>query len=92
MAFIGVEGADLTQQSLELGEQPLDGIEIGRIGRAASVVTWQPLSVAVGTTAASDRLNRRADSRPRAGPRDDQGVRPDGRPDGLPMGLGVGQQ
>jgi hypothetical protein len=28
MAFIGVEGADLTQQSLELGEQPLDGIDL----------------------------------------------------------------
>jgi hypothetical protein len=39
MAFIGVEGADLTQQSLERGEQPLVGIEIGRIGRAASVVS-----------------------------------------------------
>jgi hypothetical protein len=40
MAFTGgrQSGGRLTQESLELGRQPLDGVEIGRIGRAALIV------------------------------------------------------
>ena len=48
MAFIGrrLSGGRLTQESLELGHQPLDGVEIGRIGRAASIVSLAVIAVA----------------------------------------------